>query len=181
MSDFEAPVFGLMAEFSEPTALVAAARRSYAEGYRDMDGYSPYPIEQLGEALGYHTRGRLPKLVFTGGLLGCLGGFGLQYWCSVIDYPLNIGGKPLNSWPSFIPITFELTILLASLAAVLGMLGLNGLPRPYHPVFNVPEFRLASRDHFFLCIESKDPKFDLHATRKFLESLSPGHVYEVST
>jgi len=181
MSEFEAPVFGLMAEFSEPTALVAAARRSYEEGYRSMDGYSPYPIEALGEALGYHTRGRLPKLVFAGGLIGCLGGFALQYWCSVIDYPLNIGGKPLNSWPSFIPITFELTILLASLAAVLGMLGLNGLPRPYHPVFNVPEFRLASRDHFFLCIESKDPKFDLHATRKFLESLSPGHVYEVES
>ena len=173
-------VFGLMAEFSDPTSLVAAARKSYVEGYRKMDGYSPFPIEELGEALGYHTRGRLPKLVFAGGITGCLSGFALQYWCSVIDYPLNIGGKPLNSWPSFVPITFELTILFASLAAVLGMLGLNGLPRPYHPVFNVPEFRLASRDHFFLCIEAKDPKFDFRATRKFLEGLSPGHVYEVA-
>ena len=176
----KAHVFGLMAEFSDPTSPVSAARKSYAEGYRRMDGYSPFPIEELGEALGYHTRGRLPKLVFAGGLFGCLAGFGMQYWCSVIDYPLNIGGKPLNSWPSFIPITFEMTILFASLAAVLGMLGLNGLPRPYHPVFNVPEFRLASRDHFFLCIEAHDPKFDVQATRKFLEGLSPGHVYEVA-
>jgi len=170
-----------MAEFADATSIVAAARRAHAEGYRRIDGYSPFPIEELGEALGYHTRGRLPKIVFAGGLLGCTLGFWLQYWCSAVDYPLNIGGKPLNSWPSFIPITFELTILFASLAAVLGMLGLNGLPRPYHPVFNVPEFRLASRDRFFLCIEASDPKFDSSATRLFLESLTPGHVYEVAS
>ena len=177
----EGRVYGLMAEFSDPTSLVAAARKAHVEGYRKMDGYSPFPIEELGEALGYRTRGRLPKLVLAGGITGCVSGYALQYWCSVIDYPLNIGGKPLNSWPSFVPITFEMTILFASLAAVLGMLGLNGLPRPYHPVFNVPEFRLASRDHFFLCIEAKDPKFDFRATRKFLEGLSPGHVYEVAS
>jgi len=177
----ETPLYGLMAEFNDTTSIVAAARKAYAAGYRRMDGHTPFPIEELAEALGYRTRGRLPKLVFAGGLTGCVAGFGLQYWCSVFAYPLNIGGKPLNSWPSFIPITFEVTILLASLAAVLGMLGLNGLPRPYHPVFNVPEFRLASRDHFFLCIEAKDPNFDREATRKFLEGLSPGHVYEVAS
>jgi len=181
MAATETPLYGLMAEFSDPTSIVAAARKAYAAGYRKMDGYSPFPIEELGEALGYHTRGRLPRLVFMGGLVGCVGGFGLQYWCSVISYPLNIGGKPLNSWPSFIPITFELTILAASLTAVFAMLALNGLPKPYHPVFNVPEFRLASRDHFFLCIEAKDPRFDRGATFKFLESLSPGHVYEVES
>jgi hypothetical protein len=181
MPAVEGALYGLMAEFTDPTSIVTAARRAHAEGYRRMDGYSPFPIEELGEALGYHTRGRLPKLVFAGGLFGCLAGFSLQYWCSAIDYPLNIGGKPLNSWPSFVPITFELTILVASLAAVLGMLGLNGLPRPYHPVFNVPEFRLASRDRFFLCIEAKDPKFDLHTTRVFLEALSGGHVFEVAS
>ncbi|HEV8336637.1 MAG TPA: DUF3341 domain-containing protein [Candidatus Polarisedimenticolia bacterium] len=177
----ETPLYGLMAEFADATSIVAAARRAHAEGYRRIDGYSPFPIEELGEALGTRTRGRLPKIVFAGGLLGCAAGFGLQYWCSAVDYPLNIGGKPLNSWPSFIPITFELTILFASLAAVLGMLGLNGLPRPYHPVFNVPEFRLASRDRFFLCIEASDPKFDASATRLFLESLTPGQVYEVAS
>ena len=181
MAATETPLYGLMAEFHDPTSIVEAARKAHAAGYRKMDGYSPFPIEELGEALGFHTRGRLPKLVFAGGLIGCVSGFGLQYWCSVISYPLNIGGKPLNSWPSFIPITFELTILLASLSAVFGMLALNGLPRPYHPVFNVPEFRLASRDHFFLCIEAGDPKFDPDATFKFLESLSPGHVYEVAS
>ena len=181
MSTPETPLYGLMVEFTDPTSIVAAARKAYEAGYRNMDGYAPFPIAELGEALGHHTRGRLPRLVFAGGLAGCLAGFGLQYWCSVIDYPLNIGGRPLNSWPSFIPITFEMTILAASLTAVLGMLALNGLPRPYHPVFNVPEFRLASRDHFFLCIEAKDAKFEAAATRRFLESLNPGHVHEVES
>ena len=177
----ESRLYGLMAEFRDPTSIVVAARKAHAAGYRRMDGYTPYPIEELGEALGWHSRGRLPRLVLGFGILGALGGFGLQYWCSVMAYPLNIGGRPLNSWPAFIPITFEVTILFAALATVLGMLALNGLPRPYHPVFNVPEFRLASRDHFFLCIEARDPLFDPERTRRFLESLSPGQVYEVAS
>jgi len=170
---------GLMAEFPAPTAIVVAAREAHAAGYRKMDAYTPFPIEELAEALGYHSRGRLPKLVLAGGLLGCVGGFLLQYWCAVIAYPVNVGGRPLNSWPSFIPITFELTVLCAALTAVLGMLALNGLPMPYHPAFNVPEFALASRDRFFLCIESLDPRFDPAGTRRFLEGLEPTKVYEV--
>jgi len=170
---------GLMAEFPAPTEIVVAAREAHAAGYRKMDAYTPFPIEELAEALGYHSRGRLPKLVLAGGLLGCVGGFLLQYWCAVVAYPVNVGGRPLNSWPSFIPITFELTVLCAALTAVLGMLALNGLPMPYHPAFNVPEFALASRDRFFLCIESLDPRFDPAGTRRFLEGLAPTKVYEV--
>jgi hypothetical protein len=165
-------VYGLMAEFHEPADLVEAAERAHVEGYRRLDAYSPYPIEALTEALHMH-RSRLPLLVLSGGILGALAGFGLQYWTSVIDYPLNIGGKPLNSWPAFIAPTFETTILFAALTAVLGMLALNGLPEPYHPVFNVPSFAMASRDRFFLCIESADPRFDRDGTRRFLASL-PG-------
>jgi hypothetical protein len=165
-------IYGLMAEFHEPAEIVEAAERAHTEGYRRMDAYSPYPIEALAEALHMH-HSRLPMLVLGGGIIGCLAGFGLQYWTSVIEYPLNIGGKPLNSWPAFIPPTFETTILFAALTAVLGMLALNGLPEPYHPVFNVPSFALASRDRFFLCIEATDPRFDRAATRTFLESL-PG-------
>jgi hypothetical protein len=164
--------YGLMAEFHEPGDLVEAAERAHVEGYRRLDAYSPYPIEALAEALHMH-RSRLPLLVLCGGIVGFFAGFGLQYWVSVIDYPLNIGGKPLNSWPAFIAPTFETTILFAALTAVLGMLALNGLPEPYHPVFNVASFAMASRDRFFLCIESRDPRFDPDATRRFLASL-PG-------
>jgi hypothetical protein len=171
-------IYGLMAEFEDPTALVTAAHRAYEEGYRRMDAYSPFPIEELSEAIGFHHT-RLPAIVFFGGLFGCLAGFGLQYWVSVIDYPLNVGGKPTYSWPSFIPPTFEMTILFAALAAVLGMLALNGLPEPYHPVFNVNRFALATRNRFFLCIEAIDPKFDLEGTRRFLETLTPRNVSEV--
>ena len=172
-------LYGIMAEFGDPTAVVVAARRANEAGYRKMDAYTPFPIEELAEALGYRSRGRLPKIVLLGGITGALGGFFLQYWCSVIAYPINIGGRPLNSWPSFIPITFETTVLLAALSTVLGMLALNGLPTPYHPVFNVPEFALATRDRFFLCIESSDPRFDPQATRRFLEGLGPQKVFDV--
>jgi hypothetical protein len=168
-------IHGLMAEFDDPSALVSATQRAYHEGYRRMDAYSPFPIEELHEALGAHHT-RLPLIVLIGGIIGCLGGYALQYWVSTMAYPLNIGGKPLHSWPAFIPVTFECTILVAALSAVLGMLALNGLPMPYHPVFNVTRFALASRNRFFLCIEGTDPKFDLQETRSFLEQLTSREV-----
>jgi hypothetical protein len=170
--------YGLMAEFTTPEALLAAARRAYTEGYRRMDAYSPFPVEGLTEAIGYR-KNLLPLIVLLGGVIGAAGGFYLQYWISVADYPLNIGGRPVNSWPAFIPVTFELTILSAALSAVLGLLALNGLPMPYHPVFNVERFELASRNRFFLCIEARDPIFDREETRRFLEDTGPHGVYEV--
>jgi hypothetical protein len=172
------PIYGLLAEFDNPTDLVAAAQRVHDYGYKKMDAYSPYPIEELHEAMGMHGN-QLPLLVLCGGILGGLGGYFMQYWMAVIDYPIQIGGRPLHSWPSFIPITFEMTVLGAALTAVFGMLALNGLPMPYHPVFNVPSFALASRDRFFICIEAADPKFDPDATRRFLETLKPRAIAEV--
>jgi len=169
-----------MAEFDTPTAIVAAARRAYAEGYRRMDTYTPFAVEGLAEELHLH-RTRVPLIVLLGGLTGCLGGYLLQYWIMAIYWPVNVGGRPLNSWPMFIPVTFELTVLVAALSAVLGMLALNGLPHPYHPVFNVPRFALASQDRFFLCIEASDPRFDRTATRDFLESLAPQEVSDVES
>ena len=159
-------------------ALVEAARRSHHEGYRKMDAYSPVPIEELHDALHMHDN-RLPKIVLAGGIFGGVAGYGLQYWASTIAYPMNIGGRPLHSWPAFIPVTFETTILAAALSAVLGMLALNGLPQPFHPVFNVPRFALASRNRFFLCIEATDPKFTIDGTRRFLESLGAREVTTV--
>ncbi len=172
------PLYGLMAEFDNPTALVAAARRTHEAGYRRFDAYTPFPIEELHEALGVHHT-RVPLIVLIGGILGGLSGYGLEYWVSAIAYPLNIGGRPFHSWPAFIPVTFEMTVLGAALAALLGMILMNGLPMPYHPLFNVPRFELASRDRFFLCIEAADPKFDLEATRGFLESFDPREVTDV--
>ena len=172
------PIYGLMAEFPDPGSVVAAARRVREAGYRKVDAFSPYPIEELSEALELH-KSKLPLLVLMGGAFGLISGYGLQYWTSVIDYPLNIGGRPYHSWVSFIPVTFEVTILLAALTAVLGMLALNGLPEPFHPVFNVPRFALASKDRFFICIEATDPQFDHDATWRFLNSLGPRVVSEV--
>jgi hypothetical protein len=172
------PIYGVMAEFSDPDELLGAAQAAYEAGYRKMDAFSPFPIHGLSEAIGFHHT-RLPIIIFIGGLLGGVGGFYLQYWISVINYPLNIGGRPYNSWPAFIPATFELTILCAAFAAVFGMLALNGLPMPYHPVFNVRRFSLATRSSFFLCIESTDPQFDLAGTRQFLETLNPREVSDV--
>jgi hypothetical protein len=174
------PIYGLMAEYTAPEAILEAAERAYAEGYRRMDAYTPYPVEGLAEAIGF-TRNRIPLIVLIGGLLGGAGAYFMMWFSATIHYPINVGGRPLHSWPAFIPITFELTVLGAALAAVLGMLGLNGLPMPHHPVFNVPGFALASRNRFFLCIQSDDPKFDLAGTRRFLEGLGPKSVSEVAT
>jgi hypothetical protein len=178
MATPKTPIYGLLAEFDSAAHLVAAARRVRDEGYQKTDAYSPFPVEGLDEALGIRQT-RLPFLVLIGGLIGGGGGYFMQYYSAVIDYPFNIGGRPFHSWPSFIPITFELTILTAALFAVFAVLALNGLPMPYHPVFNVSRFALASRDRFFLCVEATDAKFDRQETRRFLESLSPRGVDEV--
>ena len=170
--------YGLLAEFDTPTALVAAARRTYEAGYRQLDTFSPYPIEEAWEAIGHHDK-RLSLIVLCGGITGLLTGIALQEWVHQIAYPINIAGKPLNSWPQFIPVTFELTILFAAISAVLGMIVLNGLPQPYHPVFNVPRFEHASRDKFFLLVESTDPKFDRTKTLDFLKSLEASEINEV--
>ena len=173
-----APIYGVLAEFENPDDLIQAVRRARAAGYRKMEAYTPFPVEHLPEELGVRHSG-LPLIVLIGGLIGCATGFFLQYWISVFAYPLNSGGRPLNSWPAFIPVTFELTILVAALSAVLGMLGLNGLPMPYHPLFNNPRFALASRNRFFLCIESSDKRFNREETSKFLSELKPKGVSEV--
>jgi len=172
------PLYGLIAEFDSPGDLVTAATRARGDGYRRMDAYSPFPIHEMTAALGMR-RTKLPIVVLVGGLVGTATALLMQWFASAIHYPINVGGRPLASWPMFIPITFELTILFASFATVFGMLGMNGLPMPYHPVFNAPRFALASRDRFFLCIEAKDPKFDLDRTRRFLETLGAHDIAEV--
>src|SRR5467141_3044818 len=171
-------LYGIMGEFNNPSDLVAAARRTYEAGYRRINGYSPYPIEELSEAIGF-TRTSLPLIVLIGGIVGGLSGFFMQYWMEVINYPLNVGGKPYNSWPAFIPITFECTVLLAAFAAVLGMLVLNKLPQPYHPVFNAPNFALATRDSFFLVIEASDRKFEHDQVVNFMRGLEPKDLIDV--
>lgn len=170
--------YGLLAEFDDARKLVDAARRMREQGYTKFDAYTPFPVEGLHEAIGFHDT-KLPAIVLGAGILGGLSGFGMQYFARVIHFPLNIGGKPLNAWPAFVPITFELTILFATLAAVAAMIALNGLPQPYHPLFNVSTFQAASRDRFFLCVESDDPKFRADETRRFLQSLSPLEVNDV--
>jgi hypothetical protein len=172
-------IHGLMAEFERPEQILEATRRAHAEGYRHMDAYTPYPVERLATELGL-PRTRVPLVVLIGGIMGAVSGYFLQYWAMAVDYPINVGGKPYNSWPAFIPVTFELMVLVGALAAILGMFFLNGLPQPYHPVFNVARFARASQDRFFLCIEARDPKFDRALTKTFLESLHPaGPVAEV--
>ena len=172
--------YGLIAEFLSAEELLEASRHASEAGYRELDAYSPFPIEGLAEAIGFH-RTILPVIVFFGGLLGTCTGFFLQYWPNVIGYPQNIGGKPWDSWPAFIPITFELTILFAAASATFGMLALNRLPCPYHPVFNVQTFSQATKDRFFLLIKSADPKFDPVQTRQFLAELNPREVSEVES
>jgi hypothetical protein len=168
-------IYGLVAQYSEPEALIAAANRAREAGYRNMDAYTPFPVHGLTDAVGF-KRTKLPLIVLLGGITGAIAGFSMQYFANVIHFPINIGGRPLNSWPAFIVPTFECTILFSAFSAVLGMLALNGLPQPFHPLFNVPAFELASRSHFFLCIESTDPKFDLAETRQLLQSTAPDLV-----
>lgn len=174
----ENSLHGLMAEFEQPEEVLAAVQRSYHEGYRRMDAYTPFPVEGLAEALG--RRGTaVPLIVLIGGIVGGLGGYFMQWYATVISYKLNVGGRPFHSWPAYIPITFELTVLTAAICAVVGMLALNHLPEPYHAVFNAPDFERASQDRFFMCIEAADPKFDLAATRTFIQSLKPVKITEV--
>jgi hypothetical protein len=167
-----------MGEFETGEQLIQAAKKTREAGYRHVDAYAPYPVEGLSEALRLH-RSWVPFITLLGGLTGGLGGFGLQYWAAAITYAQNIGGRPLNSWPAFIPVTFELTILGAALSAVLGMLALNRLPQPHHPVFNVPRFTHASTDRFFICIQARDKKFHLADTALFLQKLDAHYVSEV--
>jgi len=175
----ERPIlYGLMAEFDTPEDLIHAVERVRADGYRQVEAYTPYPIEEVAHALGHH-HSWMSLIVLIGGLLGGLGGYLLQYWVNLYAYPMNIGGRPMHSWPAFIVPTFECTILVASLFAVFGMFALNGLPQPYHPVFNVPRFAEASRAHFFLVVKAADPRFDRAATEKLLTDLNPSEVAEV--
>jgi hypothetical protein len=172
------PIYGLMAEFDSAQALVDAAKKTHGAGYQKIDAYSPFPIEGLAEEIGFHFD-EVPLTVLIGGIIGGLTGYLMQYWMAAVDYPLNIGGKPPHSWPSFIVITFEMTILFAGISAVLGMLAFNGLPMPYHPVFNVPRFALASKDRFFLIVFSSDKKYNAIETRRFLEGLDARSISEV--
>jgi hypothetical protein len=171
-------IYGVMAEFDSAQSIVDAARRTAADGFTNVEAYTPVPIEQLNDIL-HRRRTRLPRAVLVGGLAGMATGFALQYWISVIDYPLNIGGRPFASWPAFVIPSYELTILFASLTALFAMVIANGLPQPYHPVFNVPRFSLASSDKFFLVIEAVDPKFDQQRTTEFLRGLGANGVYDV--
>jgi ActD protein len=172
------PVYGLIAEFADERKLVDAARRARAEGYRNIDAYAPFSVEGLSEALGFR-KDRVALITLLGGIIGGAGVYFLQWYTAVIDYPINAGGRPLHSWPAFIPATFEMTVLGAALAAFFGMLILNGLPRLNHPIFNAPDFDLASRNRFFLCVEAADPRFDAERTRRFLDELDPLKVGEV--
>ncbi len=170
--------YGLLAQFNTPGEILKAAEAAHRRGYRKMDAYSPFHVEGLADAIGFKRNG-VALITLVGGMLGGLTAFGLQYWINVLNYPLNIGGKPFDSWVAFIIVTFELTVLGASLFGTIGMLALNGLPMPYHPVFNSPRFAFASKDRFFLCVEATDPRFDRDLTEKFLQTLNPKQVSEV--
>ncbi len=174
----EERIYGLLAEFDSPESLVEAAHKVTEEGYRRVDAFTPYPIEELEEALEV-PKTCLPWLVFGAGVTGGLTAFFVQWYATVVHYPLNVGGRPLNSWPLYIPVTFELTVLLAGVTAVVAMFLLNGLPTLYHPLFEVKRFEHATQDGFFLAIEAKDPKFDLDQTSGLLHSLEPMDIFEV--
>ncbi len=178
MTEHRSLLHGIMGEFETPEQLLAAAKKAREAGYKHIDAFTPIPIEGLAHAIGFRWTA-VPLITLIGGVGGGLTGFGLQYWCSAISYPINVAGRPLNSWPAFIPVTFELTVLGASIFAVVGMLALNKLPQPYHPVFNIERFAGASTDRFFLLIEARDPKFDPAGIARFLQDLSARHVSEV--
>jgi hypothetical protein len=171
-------IYGLMAEFDSASDLVAAADRTREAGYKKIDAYSPFPVEGLAEAIGFH-HDLVPLITLIGGIIGGGSGYLMQWWMAAVSYPTNIAGRPLNSWPAYIVITFEMTILFGAIFAVLGMLALNGLPMPYHPVFNVPRFAFATKDRFFLIVFASDKQYDAAATRKFLEGLNPRSISEV--
>jgi hypothetical protein len=174
----ESASYGLMAEFDSPQELLDAAQKTHGAGYKQMDAFSPFPVEGLADAIGFH-KNNVSLVVLIGGIIGGLSGYLLQYYVAVISYPINVGGRPLHSWPSFIIVTFELTILFGGLSAAIGMLALNGLPMPYHPVFNVAEFAKASDDKFFLVVFASDPNYDAARTREFLRGLAPRAISEV--
>ncbi|MEM7356994.1 MAG: DUF3341 domain-containing protein [Acidobacteriota bacterium] len=173
------PTYGLLAQFVDPQTLLDAILEAKGKGFRVMDAFTPYPVEAVCEEIENHKKSKVPLLVLLGGLTGAMVGFGLQYWISSSGYPLNIGGRPLNSWPAFIPATFEMTILFSAFAAVVGMFALNKLPEPYHPLFNVESFERASQDRYFLLVEAADPQFDRQETRAFLETLGSEEVHDV--
>ena len=172
------PIFGLLAEFEKPEEILEATRQAHRAGYRRMDAYTPYPVDGLAAELGL-SRTRVPFVVLVAGLVGALAGFLMQYWSTVVDYAQNVGGRPDNSWPAYIPIVFEVMVLVAALAALFGMLFLNGLPQPHHPLFNVPLFVNGSQQFFFLCIEADDPQFNREETKQFLAGLRTKEVVEV--
>lgn len=169
---------GLVAEFLEPAEVLAAARGAHARGYRALEAYSPYPVEGLAEALGMKRTG-VPPLALLGAGTGAALGYGMQWYAAVWDYPLNVGGRPLHSWPAFVPITFELTILCAALGSLIGMLALNRLPQLHHPIFETPFFEGRNAARFYLCVEATDPQFEREETRRFLRGFNPEHVWEV--
>jgi len=171
-------IFGVAAEFESAPEVVAAAHKAFAAGYREMDAYTPFPVEDLAEALGVRVN-RVPLITLICALTGSLTGYLLQYYSAVWDYPINVGGRPVHSWPSFIPITFELTVLFGAIGGVIGMFAMNGLPRPNHPIFDTPHFAERNASRFYLCVEASDPKFDLQQTRVDLEAMSPANVWEV--
>jgi hypothetical protein len=172
-------IYGLLAEFNTPGELVVATEAARAEGYRRMECYTPYPVEEAAEALDFH-KNRVPLVTLIGGLLGVTTAFLMETWFNVWSYPLNIAGRPLFSWPAFIIPAYEWTILFSGLSAAFGMFALNGLPQLYHPLFNAPNFRSgATTDKFFLCLEATDPKFAIMETRAFLEQFAPASVVEV--
>jgi hypothetical protein len=171
-------LYGFLAEFESPEALKEGVRAARQQGFRKLDAYTPFPVEGLAEEIGV-GRSPVPAITLAGGVIGLLTGVVMQYYSSVYDYPLNIGGRPLDSWPSFVMVSFELTVLFAGLSAALSMLVINGLPKPHHPLFNVTRFERVTQDGFFFCIEATDPLFHAERTWQFLEGLKPEGVYAV--